>query len=189
MSCSVDKVACMGFYWKFNLHPLLVNHVAWGRWKTLVHGLPPASESWIILQAFFPSPASVSQVISETSRWWGESKGWGLQIATMFWDRYKLSDLKTDNPDIRYVLFWSNSLRSFQLRSALCVFISIFLISIGQFYFATLGHYHFALTRTLWLRFATIIGYNLPHTGKIAPGLVMPGDEGGGSFPQGKVNH
>jgi len=36
-----------------------------------------------LLQAFFPSPAPVSQVISETSRWGGESKGWGLQIATM----------------------------------------------------------------------------------------------------------
>ena len=31
------------------------------------------------LQAFFPSPASVSQVKSETSRWGGESKGWGVQ--------------------------------------------------------------------------------------------------------------
>jgi len=35
------------------------------------------------LQAFFPSPASVRQVKSETSRWGGESKGWGLQIAIM----------------------------------------------------------------------------------------------------------
>ena len=32
------------------------------------------------LQAFFPSPASVSQVKSETSRWGGESKGWGLRL-------------------------------------------------------------------------------------------------------------
>jgi len=34
-----------------------------------------------------------------------------------------------------------------------------------------------------------ISGYNLLYTGKIAPGLAMPGDEGGGSFPRGKVNH
>jgi len=33
------------------------------------------------LQTSFPSPASVSQVKSETSRWGGESKGWGLQFA------------------------------------------------------------------------------------------------------------
>ena len=167
MSCSVDKVASMGFSWKFNLHPLLVNHVAWGRWKTLVHGLPPASERWIIsgyphpalsqlrvtpvsasicwerevllqvgaagrphLQAFFPSPASVSQVKSETSRWGGESKGWGLQLATMTWDRYKLSDSKTDNQGILDVHLRLNSLRSLRL------FISLFLISIGHFYFA-----------------------------------------------------
>jgi len=185
MSCSVDKGTSLGFSWKFNLHPLLVNHVAWGRWKTLVHGLSPASERWIIsgyphpalsqfrftcvsasicwerevllqvgavgrpnLQASFPSPASVSQVKSETSRWGGESKGWGMQNAIMSWDRYKLSDLKTDNPDIQYVLFWSNSLRSFQLLSSLRVFISLFLISIGHFYFFTLGHYHFAITIT-----------------------------------------
>jgi hypothetical protein len=32
------------------------------------------------LQAFFPSPASVSQVKSETSRWGGETKGWGLRL-------------------------------------------------------------------------------------------------------------
>ena len=32
------------------------------------------------MQAFFPSPASVSQVKSETSRWGGESKGWGLRL-------------------------------------------------------------------------------------------------------------
>jgi len=36
---------------------------------------PPAS--------IFPSPASGCQVKSETSRWGGESKGWGLQLATM----------------------------------------------------------------------------------------------------------
>jgi hypothetical protein len=28
MSCLVDKVASLGFSWKFNLHPLLVNYVA-----------------------------------------------------------------------------------------------------------------------------------------------------------------
>jgi len=32
------------------------------------------------LQAFFPSPASSRQVKSETSRWGGESKGWGLRL-------------------------------------------------------------------------------------------------------------
>ena len=32
----------------------------------------------------------------------------------------------------------------FQLRSTLRVFISLFLISIRHFYFATLGNYHFA---------------------------------------------
>jgi hypothetical protein len=28
MSCSMDKVASLGFSWKFNLHPLLVNYFA-----------------------------------------------------------------------------------------------------------------------------------------------------------------
>jgi hypothetical protein len=28
MSCSVDKVACMSFSWKFNFYPLLINYVA-----------------------------------------------------------------------------------------------------------------------------------------------------------------
>ena len=142
MSCSVVKVVSMSFSWIFNLHPLLVTHVAWGRWKTLVYWLPPASERYIIsgyphpalsqlrvspvsasicwerevllqegaagrplLQAFFPSPASCGHFSSETNRWGGESKGWGLQMATMFWDRYKLSDSKTDNQGILIALF------------------------------------------------------------------------------------
>ena len=144
----MGKVACMGFSWKLILHPL----VARKGWKRLVHGLPPASERWIIsgyphpalsqlrvtpvsasicwerevllqvgaadrplLQAFFPSPASVSQVKSETSRWGGESKGWGLQLATMTWDRYKLSDSKTDNQGILNALFRANSLLVFSI--------------------------------------------------------------------------
>ena len=152
MSCSVDKVPSMGFSWKFNLHPLLVNNIAWGCWKSLVYGLPPASSMFIIsgyphpalsqlrvtpvstsicwerevllqegavgrplLQAFFPSPASVSQVKSETSRWGGEPKGWGLQIAIMSWNRYKLSDSKTDNQGFLIALFGANSLLVFSI--------------------------------------------------------------------------
>jgi len=141
----MDKVASMGFSWKFILHPLLVNYVAWKGWKTLVYGISPASERWIIsgyphpalsqlrvtpvsasicwerevllqvgadgrphLQAFFPSPASVRQVKSETSRWGGESKGWGLRLWFEIVINYAIQRLI-----IRAFLtlfFWANSL-------------------------------------------------------------------------------
>ena len=53
--CSAYKVASLGLSSKLNLHSLLVNRVAWGRWKTLVHGLPPASSMFII--SGYPHPA------------------------------------------------------------------------------------------------------------------------------------
>ena len=85
------------------------------------------------------APSSQWQNLKPSTR---EGNKWGsLQIVTMFWYRYKLSDLTTDNPGILNVLFRPNSLRSLRLS------ISLFLISIGHSYFATLGHYHFALTQ------------------------------------------
>ena len=75
------------------------------------------------------------------------SSRWHCVFVTMFWYRYKLSDLKAGNPGILNVLFQPNSLRSLQL------FISLSLISIGHFYYATLGHFHFALTVIYLLRF------------------------------------
>jgi len=95
-----------------------------------------------------PPPASIFPLTSvgQAGKIWNQPLGRGIKgvgIAIMPWDRYKLRDSKTDNQCILYALFRSNSLRSFQL------FISLFLISIGHFYFATLGHYHFALTRSL----------------------------------------
>ena len=62
-----------------------------------------------------PPPASIFPLTSvgQSGLIWNQPLGRGIKgvgIAIMSWDRYKLSDSKTDNQGILNALFWANSL-------------------------------------------------------------------------------